>query len=119
MTYTHENFTMSFREAMDLGIDYRDYDKVDRLPQGILLTAVAGIWGDFQNIRCLFVDRKGNRYLRNIQGGNGMYPIKELRQRNARTLTAGQIVRLNRSLKAGPRISEELIQDCSQCDEVE
>lgn len=28
------------------GIDYRDYEKVSRLPEGVPLMAVAGVWGD-------------------------------------------------------------------------
>ena len=50
---------MSFAQARDIGIDYRDYQKVDCLPSGIALTAIAGVWGDYVNIRCLFEDGEG------------------------------------------------------------
>ena len=78
MRLDHENFTMGFAQACDIGIDYRDYQKVDCLPEGIQLTAVAGVWGDYQNIRCLFVDENGDQYMRNIKGGGGVYKIREL-----------------------------------------
>lgn len=45
--------------------DYCDFEKVDRLPEDLPLIAVACVWGDYQNIRCLFVDAEGNGYMRN------------------------------------------------------
>jgi hypothetical protein len=89
MRLDHENFTMSFAQARDIGIDYRDFQKVNCLPEGIQLTAVAGVWGDYQNIRCLFVDENGNQYMRNIKGGGGVYNISELGL-NAQNFEVGQ-----------------------------
>ena len=89
MTFSHDQFTMSFHQARDIGIDYRDYQKVDVLPSGAVLNAVAGVWGDYQNIRCLFVDCAGLRYLRNIRGGDGKYIIQEL-VINAKDILVGQ-----------------------------
>lgn len=79
MRLDHENFTMSFAQARDFGIDYRDYEKVAQLPERTSLTAVAGVWGDNRNVRCLFVDAQGKRYMRNIvKWGDAGYVIKEL-----------------------------------------
>lgn len=86
-----EKFCMGFREALEVGIDYRDYQKVARLPSNTKLTAIAGIWGDYRNIRVLFVDESGNKYLRNITtGGSGIYRITELKI-NAKEITIGQV----------------------------
>lgn len=79
MTFEHDHFTMSFHQARDYGIDYRDFAKVDCLPEGVPLTAVAGVWGDYSNIRCLFMDADGKGYMRNIRKwGDRGYLIKEL-----------------------------------------
>lgn len=59
-------FTMGFKDAMMYGIDYRDYKKVRELPKGIELTAVAGVWGDYSNLRCLFVTEDGDRICRTV-----------------------------------------------------
>jgi hypothetical protein len=48
MRLDHENFTMSFAQARDIGIDYRDYQKVACLPSDTPVTAIAGVWGDAQ-----------------------------------------------------------------------
>lgn len=70
---------MSFAQSRDIGIDYRDYEKVDCLPSGIPVTAIAGVWGDYVNIRCLFEDGDGNLYMRNIvRWGDAGYIVKEL-----------------------------------------
>ena len=79
MTFEHDHFTMSYHQARDYGIDYRKFRKVDCLPEGVTLIAVAGIWGDHCNIRCLFLDADGNGYMRNIRKwGDKGYLIKEL-----------------------------------------
>ncbi len=94
MRLDHENYTMSFAQARDIGIDYRDYQKVDCLPSGIAVTAIAGVWGDYVNVRCLFEDDDGNRYLRNIQRwGDAGYIVKELGI-DAKEIEVGQIFRL-------------------------
>jgi len=91
MTYDHENFTMSFAQARDIGIDYRDYEKVDCLPSDTTVTAIAGVWGDYVNIRCLFEDGDGNRYLRNIRRwGDAGYIVKELGI-DAKQIAVGQV----------------------------
>lgn len=79
MTFEHSHFTMSYHQARDYGIDYREFEKVDCLPEGVPLIAVAGVWGDYSNIRCLFMDSDGNGYMRNIRTwGAQEYLIKEL-----------------------------------------
>jgi len=94
MRLDNKNYTMSFAQARDIGIDYRDYDKVDWLPCGISVTAIAGVWGDNVNIRCLFEDGDGNRYLRNIRRwGNSGYVVKELGI-DAKDIQVGQVFRL-------------------------
>jgi len=91
MRLEHENFTMSFAQARDIGIDYRDYQKVDCLPSCTPVTAIAGVWGDNVNIRCLFEDDDGNRYLRNIRRwGDAGYIVKEL-ELDAKEIQVGQI----------------------------
>lgn len=94
MSFAHDHFTMSFHQARDYGIDYRSFEKVDCLREGVPLVAVAGVWGDFQNIRCLFVDAEGNGYMRNIRRwGDKGYPIKEL-SIDAKEISVGQQFRL-------------------------
>ncbi len=94
MRLDHENYTMSFAQARDIGIDYRDYQKVDCLPSGMPVTAIAGVWGEYVNIRCLFEDADGNRYLRNIRRwGDAGYTIREL-DLDAKAIEVGQIFRL-------------------------
>lgn len=63
-------FTMGFKDAMMYGIDYRDYEKIRELPKGIELTAVAGIWGNYSNLRCLFVTAGGDRICRTVFHGS-------------------------------------------------
>lgn len=93
MRLDHWNYTMSFAQARDIGIDYRDYEKVDCLPSDILVTAIAGVWGDNVNIRCLFEDGEGNRYLRNIRRwGDAGYIVKELNI-DAKLIEVGQAFR--------------------------
>ncbi|UWR27352.1 hypothetical protein K3757_05275 [Sulfitobacter sp. S223] len=94
MRLDHEIFTMSFAQARDIGIDYRDYEKVDCLPTGMPLTAIAGVWGNYVNIRCLFEDGDGNRYLRIIhRWGDAGYIVKELGI-DAKDIQVGQVFRL-------------------------
>lgn len=83
-------YTMGFKDARLYGIDYRDYQKVSSLPLGVPLIAVAGVWGDYANIRCLFEDQQGNRYLRNIYGDSRGYVIRELGV-NAKEIMAGSM----------------------------
>lgn len=83
-------FTMSFKDAMQYGIDYRDYEKVSRLPADVPLMAIAGVWGNYADIRCLFSDETGRRYLRSIAGRGGEYIIREL-DINAKEIDAGTI----------------------------
>lgn len=61
------------RERTAQGIDYHDYRKVDQLPkaQGRPVTAIAGVWGDNRNLRCLFVDDDGNRLMRVVYASTG------------------------------------------------
>lgn len=91
MQFDHPQFTLGFRQAIDFGIDYRDYEKVGRLPEGVPLTAIAGIWGDYSDIRCLFVDQTGQTYRRHITGCAGQYVIRELAL-NAKELQVGQVL---------------------------
>ncbi len=86
---------MSFRQALDYGIDYRTFEKVPCLPKGVPLIAVAGIWGEYSDIRCLFLDSEGKCYLRYIQkwGGKG-FLIRELGL-DAKEISAGQVVIAN------------------------
>lgn len=94
MRLDHQNFTMSFAQARDIGIDYRDYQKVDCLQSGIPVRAIAGVWGDYVNIRCLFEDCDGNRYLRNIRRwGDAGYIVKELGI-DAKQIEVGQVFEL-------------------------
>ena len=89
MSYNPNNFTMSFAQARDAGIDYRDYAKVYSLPSGAPLTAIAGVWGDYS-----FEDADGNKYLRNIRKwGDAGYFIKELNL-DAKAIEAGQMFSL-------------------------
>jgi len=52
--------------------------------------AVAGIWGDYSNIRCLFHDEHGKKYLRNIKGSGGQYTIQEFGV-NAKDIEVGMV----------------------------
>ncbi|MFO3796027.1 MAG: hypothetical protein ACK8QZ_01915 [Anaerolineales bacterium] len=90
MTIFDRPFTMSFKDAMLYGIDYREYEKVSRLPEGVPLMAIAGVCGDYANIRCLFADEAGNRYLRSISGRGGEYVIRELGV-NAKGIATGTV----------------------------
>ena len=90
MQFDHPQFTLGFRQALEYGIDYRGYDRVDRLPEGIPLMAIAGIWGDYSDIRCLFIDHTGKTYRRHITGRAGRYIIREL-DMNAKELNIGQL----------------------------
>lgn len=91
MQFEHTQFTLGFRQALEYGIDYRDYEKVDRLPEGIPLMAVAGVWGDYSDIRCLFIDQTGKAYRRHLTGRAGQYIIREL-DLNAKEIGMGQVV---------------------------
>ncbi|AHD07951.1 hypothetical protein [Phaeobacter gallaeciensis] len=92
MTFEHDHFTMSYHQARDYGIDYREFEKVDRLPDGIPLIAIAGVWGDYSNIRCLFMDADGNGYMRNIRkSGDQGYFLTEV-EGCAKELKVGQLV---------------------------
>ena len=61
-----QRFTFSYKQAIEAGIDYRDFKRVRTLPRDIKLTAVAGIWGDYQDIRCLFTSDAGDKYCRTV-----------------------------------------------------
>lgn len=91
MNFPHDHFTMSYGQSRDYGIDYRTFEKVTRLPEGVPLMAFAGVWGDYSNIRCLFIDAAGNGYRRHISGRDGEYIIQELGL-NAKDLEVGQHV---------------------------
>ncbi|WP_170588223.1 hypothetical protein [Ruegeria arenilitoris] len=91
MQFDHTQFTLGFRQAIEYGIDYRDYEKVDRLPEDVPLMAIAGIWGDYSDIRCLFIDQTGQTYRRHIAGCAGRYVIRELAL-NAKELQVGQVL---------------------------
>ncbi len=87
----HERFTMSFRQSCACGIDYREFERVDSLPKGIPLVAIAGVWGDCYNLRCLFMDTDGNQYLRNVFRTKNGYLIPELGV-DAKMIKIGQVV---------------------------
>lgn len=89
--FEHTQFTLGFRQALECGIDYRDYEKVDRLPEDIPLMAVAGVWGNYSDIRCLFIDQTGKTYRRHITGRAGEYTIHELNM-NAKEVQVGQVI---------------------------
>lgn len=91
MSFDHHRFTLSFRQAMDYDIDYRDFEQVDMLPEGVPLLAYAGVWGDYSDIRCLFFDEDCNTYRRNIRRRGEGYMIGEL-DIDARALEVGQVV---------------------------
>ena len=91
MNFPHDHFTMSYGQSRDYGIDYRDFEKVTRLPEGVPLMALAGVWGDYSDIRCLFIDADGNCYRRHISGRAGEYIIRELGL-NAKDLKVGEMV---------------------------
>ena len=40
---------------------------MDCLPECVPLIAIAGVWGDYRSVRCLFMDADGYRYVRNIR----------------------------------------------------
>lgn len=68
------SFYLGFKDAMLHGIDYRDYRKVRELPEGRTLTAVAGIWGDYSDMRILFVDPDNDeRICRTVFAGTDYY----------------------------------------------
>ncbi|WP_405108720.1 hypothetical protein L0Z65_14555 [Phaeobacter sp. BS52] len=91
MQFYHPQFTLGFRQALEYGIDYRGYEKVDRLPEGVPLMAIAGVWGNYSDIRCLFIDQTGKTYRRHITGRAGQYVIREL-ELNAQAMEVGQVV---------------------------
>lgn len=94
MSFADDHFSMSYHQAHGYGIDYRDYKKVDCLPEGVPLVAVAGVWGHYLNIRCLLMDNFGSGYMRNIcKWGDKGYPIKELGI-DAKEIEVGQQFRL-------------------------
>lgn len=94
MKFRHKNYTMEFKDALLHGIDYREFEKVSRLPSDVELTAIAGVWGDYVNIRCLLFDAEGNGYMRNIRRwGDKGYLIKELGI-DAKDIAVGQLFRL-------------------------
>lgn len=91
MQFDHTQFTLGFRQALEYGTDYRDFEKIDRLPEGIPLMAIAGVWGNYSDIRCLFIDQTGQTYRRHITGRTGQYIIREL-DLNAKEMQVGQRV---------------------------
>lgn len=91
MQFEHVQFTLSCQQALEYGIDYREFQKVDRLPEGVPLLAVAGVWGGYSDIRCLFIDHRGRTYRRHITGSAGQYVIREL-ELNAQVMEVGQVV---------------------------
>jgi hypothetical protein len=93
MQFDHTQFTLGFRQAIEYGIDYRGYEKVDRLPEDVPLMAIAGIWGDYSDIRCLFIDQTGKTYRRHLTGRAGQYIIREL-DLNAKEMLVGQVVKV-------------------------
>ncbi|MEX0348233.1 MAG: hypothetical protein AB3N15_02330 [Paracoccaceae bacterium] len=92
MLFSHERFTMSFRQALDFGIDYRDFEKVRCLPKDVPLIAIAGVWGEYSDIRCLFLDKAGRGYMRYIQKwGDRGFLIRELGL-DAKEIRIGQVI---------------------------
>ena len=69
--------TMGYQASREVGIVIREYEKVSRLPAGIGMKAVAAVWGDRQNLRCLFETDTGERLQRTVYW-NGGYLIEEL-----------------------------------------
>ncbi|WP_299085810.1 hypothetical protein [uncultured Ruegeria sp.] len=96
MAESNKRFTMSLRQAKECGIDFRDFERVDQLPSEIPLVAVAGVWGKFQNILCLFEAELGRRYLRNVYQRRNGYVIPELGI-CAKTISAGETVTVTTS----------------------
>ena len=37
MSFVHDHFTMSYHQSRDYGIDYRNFEKVDCLPEDVSL----------------------------------------------------------------------------------
>lgn len=70
-------FTLGFKDAREIGVDYRDYVKVRKLPEGITLTAVLGVWGDYSDLRVLFTANDSKQYCRTVFHGTKYY-IPEL-----------------------------------------
>jgi hypothetical protein len=97
--YTNDRFTMSLQQAEMHGIDYRSFERKDCLPDVTPLIAIAGIWGRYQNIMCLFHDNEGNRYLRNIYRRRDGYQIPELGL-DAKGIEAGQEVAVVASISS-------------------
>lgn len=94
MEFTHTQFTLSEQQANRYKIDCRDYVTVSSLPENTPLVAVAGVWGRFVNIRCLFRDPDGGRFLRNIRKQEDGYVIRELNI-DAKAIEVGQIFSIN------------------------
>jgi len=87
-SFSHTQFTMGFKDALIHGVDYREYKTVSTLPAGINLIAIAGVWDDYSNIRCLFQAENREAYLRKIKGRGGQYIIQELGV-NAKEIVVG------------------------------
>lgn len=94
MNFTHKNFTLSYHQAREHQIDCNDYTAVKTLPENVQFYAVAGVWGKFVNIRCLFKDADGNLYHRNIYKRDEGYMIKELGV-DAKAIEVGQVFQIN------------------------
>jgi len=84
-----EQFTYSFKQAMDAGFDYRDFERVKCLPSGCRLTAIAGVWGSYQDIRCLFESEDGDKYCRTVYHRSN-YLIPEI-EAYAKEIVAGEV----------------------------
>lgn len=84
---------MGFKDAMMYGIDYREYEKVRELPMGIELTAVAGVWGDYSNLRCLFMTSDGDKICRTVFN-RLKYWVPEI-ERHGKEVQAGEIFLIN------------------------
>ena len=72
MLFQHERFTMSFRLALDDGIDYRTFEKVLCLPPSIPLAAVAG----FRDVPSLIEKQKYTVPDQEVRHASGSSAIK-------------------------------------------
>ena len=92
-------FTLGFRDAMAQGIDYRHFEKVRALPEAIELTAVAGIWGNYSDLRCLFTCSDGTQICRTVWS-RSKYFIPELQ-------IHGKEIRVGQRFTVQPTTNEE------------
>ena len=86
-----ERYAWSWHDAVAQGVDTRNFKRVKTLPTSVKLTAIMGVWGDNQNLRCLFITEDGEPLLRHCfwRGKGPEYWIPEL-ERSGRDLRPGE-----------------------------